>query len=73
MDYPDRVSSVLFAPGCNLRCPFCHNWRIVMEPEGPYLSEDEALEKLKERQGFIDAVVVTGGGAHYSGGASRFS
>lgn len=32
-----------------------------MEPEGPYLSEDEALEKLKERQGFIDAVVVTGG------------
>jgi len=32
-----------------------------MEPEGPYLSEDEALEKLKERQGFINAVVVTGG------------
>lgn len=61
VDYPDRVSSVLFTPGCNLRCPFCHNWRIVMKPEGPYLSEDEALEKLKERQGFIDAVVVTGG------------
>jgi pyruvate formate lyase activating enzyme len=61
VDYPDRVSSVLFAPGCNLRCPFCHNWRIVVEPEGPYLSEDEALEILRERQGFIDSVVMTGG------------
>jgi pyruvate formate lyase activating enzyme len=61
VDYPDRVSSVLFAPGCNLRCPFCHNWRIVMEPEGPFLSEEEALDRLGERQGFIDSVVVTGG------------
>jgi pyruvate formate lyase activating enzyme len=61
VDYPDRVSSVLFAPGCNLRCPFCHNWRIVMEPEGPFLSEDEALKILGERRGFIDSVVVTGG------------
>ena len=61
VDYPDRVSSVLFAPGCNLRCPFCHNWRIVIEPEGPFLSEDEALEILMERRGFIDSVVVTGG------------
>ena len=61
VDYPDRVSSVLFAPGCNLRCPFCHNWRIVMEPKEPFLSEDEALEILRERRGFIDSVVVTGG------------
>jgi pyruvate formate lyase activating enzyme len=61
VDYPDRVSSVLFAPGCNLRCPFCHNWRIVVEPEGPYLSEDEAIEILGERREFTDSVVVTGG------------
>ena len=61
VDYPDRVSSVLFAPGCNLRCPFCHNWRIVVEPEEPFLSEDEALEILGKRRGFIDSVVVTGG------------
>jgi pyruvate formate lyase activating enzyme len=61
VDYPDRVASVLFAPGCNLRCPFCHNWRIVVEPEGPFLSEDEALEILGERREFVDSVVVTGG------------
>ena len=30
-------------------------------PEGPSLSEDEALEILVERRGFVDAVVVTGG------------
>ena len=61
VDYPDRVSSVIFVPECNLRCPFCHNWKIVVEPEGPFLLEDEALEILIERRGFVDAVVVTGG------------
>jgi pyruvate formate lyase activating enzyme len=55
------MSSVLFTPGCNLRCPFCHNWRIVVEPKGPFLTEDEALDILDERKGFIDSVVVTGG------------
>jgi pyruvate formate lyase activating enzyme len=33
----------------------------VVEPEGPFLSEDEALEILKERSEFVDSVVVTGG------------
>ena len=32
-----------------------------MEPEEPFLSEEEALDRLGERRGFIDSVVVTGG------------
>ena len=72
VDYPDRVSSVLFTLGCNLRCPFCHNWKIVMEPEEPFLSEDEALDILRERRGFIDSVVVTGGEPTFQEGLPEF-
>lgn len=60
-DFPNRVASVLFTPGCNLRCPFCHNWRIVLDPKPPFLNEEDALKILKERKRFVDAVVVTGG------------
>jgi pyruvate formate lyase activating enzyme len=55
------MASVLFTPGCNLRCPFCHNWRIVVDPKPPFLNEETALKILEERKRFVDAVVVTGG------------
>lgn len=61
VDFPNRVASVLFTPGCNLRCPFCHNWRIVLDPQPPFLTEETALRILEERKKYIDAIVVTGG------------
>src|SRR3990172_8323703 len=61
IDYPNKVASVLFTPGCNLRCPFCHNWRIVADPKPPFLQEAAALEILEKRKKYVDAVVVTGG------------
>ena len=61
IDYPGKVASVLFTPGCNLRCPFCHNWRIVVDPKPPFLQEATALEILDSRKRYVDAVVVTGG------------
>jgi pyruvate formate lyase activating enzyme len=60
-DFPNRVASVLFTPGCNLRCPFCLNWRIVVDPKPPFLTEEVALKILEERKRFVDAVVITGG------------
>jgi len=60
-DFPNRVASVLFTPGCNLRCPFCHNWRIVVDPKPPFLNEEVALRILDERKVFVDSVVVSGG------------
>lgn len=60
-DFPNRVASVLFTPGCNLRCPFCHNWRIVVDPKPPFLNEEVALWILDERKVFVDSVVVSGG------------
>ena len=61
IDYPNKVASVLFTPGCNLRCGFCHNWRIVIDPKPPFLQEALALRILESRKKYVDAVVVTGG------------
>jgi pyruvate formate lyase activating enzyme len=61
IDYPNKVASVLFTPGCNLRCGFCHNWRIAVDPQPPFLQEAAALEMLDARKKYVDAVVVTGG------------
>jgi pyruvate formate lyase activating enzyme len=61
VDYPDKIASVLFTPGCNLRCPFCHNWRIAVDPQPPFLQEGIALEILESRKKYVNAVVVTGG------------
>lgn len=61
IDYPNKVASVLFTPGCNLRCGFCHNWRIAVDPKPPFLQESQALEILEKRKRYVDAVVITGG------------
>jgi pyruvate formate lyase activating enzyme len=61
IDFPDRVASVLFTPGCNLRCPYCHNWRTAIDPQPPFLNDEVALRMLDERKRFVDAVVVSGG------------
>ena len=61
IDFPGRISTVLFTPGCNLRCPFCHNWRLVLEPKGPFLPTEKVFQILESRKRFVDAVVMTGG------------
>jgi pyruvate formate lyase activating enzyme len=61
LDYPDKVASVLFTPGCNLRCPYCHNHQIATNPQPPFLAEGLAMEVLESRKKYVDAVVVTGG------------
>jgi pyruvate formate lyase activating enzyme len=61
IDYPDNVSTVLFTPGCNLRCPYCYNWRIIKNPPEKSISATEVLNILDQRRKFIDFVTITGG------------
>src|SRR5208283_1057201 len=55
IDYPNRIASVLFTPGCNLRCPYCHNWRLL-DPKPPFLQDETALKILESRKKYVDAV-----------------
>ena len=63
LDYPGKVSSIIFTYGCNLRCPYCHNPELVIEKidKEDILSEEYVLDFLKKRKFFIDGVVITGG------------
>ncbi len=34
VDFPGRVASVLFLPGCDFRCPYCHNAELAAGGQG---------------------------------------
>jgi len=62
LDFPGRISSLVFWGGCNLTCPFCHNPPLVLDPGAyPEIDAAEVLSDLAKRKGFIDGVVVSGG------------
>lgn len=60
VDYPGALCAVVFTPGCNYDCFFCHN-RELLGAEAPTLSGDSVLSFLRKRAGLLDAVVVSGG------------
>ena len=63
IEYPDKVSAVVFTLGCNFRCPFCQNYQLVIPEHFPkkLYDEKEILEYLKKRKGLLDALSITGG------------
>jgi pyruvate formate lyase activating enzyme len=63
LDYPGKISAIIFTHGCNLRCPYCHNPELVIEgfnKDGSF-SEKDILSFLESRKGKLDALVITGG------------
>ena len=48
LDFPGKTACTIFTPGCNLRCPFCHNAALVthIDPNST-LSTAEVLSFLK--------------------------
>ena len=62
LDYPGKVACTVFTPGCNYRCPFCHNAGLVLpQRERQDIPEDEVLGYLEKRAGLLDGVCLTGG------------
>ena len=62
LDYPGHVAATLFTGGCNMRCPFCQNSGLVLEPQSqPEIREQDILAFLQKRQGVLEGVCITGG------------
>jgi len=61
IDYPRKLSAVIFTRGCNFRCPYCHNPELIESNGGDFIEEDKILSFLDERKGKLDGVVLTGG------------
>ncbi len=60
VDYPAHIACVVFTPGCNMNCWYCHNRSIINETKGGY-DEDKILKIIADRKGFLDGVVISGG------------
>ncbi len=63
IDFPGKVSAILFTRGCNLRCAYCHNPELLeynaSQPDA--LTQAELDEFLEKRKGRLDGIVITGG------------
>ena len=62
LDWPGKLCSVLFLPGCNFRCPYCHNHPLVFHPEQySTIPLEEIFDRTHSLKNWIDGVCLTGG------------
>ena len=61
-DWPGMVCAVLFLGGCNFRCPYCHNHKLVLEPKSvDEIPWDQVATKLNSLKSWLDGVCISGG------------
>ncbi len=60
IDYPAKISCVVFTAGCNFRCPYCHNPNLVIPPF-QRMDTEAVLAFILRRKSLLDGVVITGG------------
>jgi pyruvate formate lyase activating enzyme len=60
VDWPNKITAVVYLVGCTWRCPYCHNPEFV-KPAAGVQPWEEVLKLLDERKGFLDGVVFSGG------------
>lgn len=70
LDYPGLIAAVVFVPGCNMDCWYCHNrglWKNASQ-----LDTAEVLSFLEKRRSFLDGVVISGGEPTLQSGLPSF-
>lgn len=61
IDFPGKLSAVVFTQGCPLRCPYCHNPELQNPAIQTDVSWEQVMDLLKQRQKLLDGVVFSGG------------
>ena len=61
VNYPGKVAAALFLPGCDLRCPYCHNPELVLNTADDLVPLGEILAYLEKRRGLLQGVCISGG------------
>lgn len=61
LDYPGRLSAVIFCQGCSVRCGYCHNKNFQQVDQEGAVDFSAVLDFLSKRVGKLDAVVFSGG------------
>ncbi|MBN2599141.1 MAG: anaerobic ribonucleoside-triphosphate reductase activating protein [Candidatus Thermoplasmatota archaeon] len=60
LDYPDRISAIVWTSGCNFHCPFCYNRKLALGT-AELFPQDEILSFLSKRKELLEGVVISGG------------
>ena len=62
IEWEGKVSCVIFLPGCNFRCPWCHVPDLAFSPENlETVPLPQVEEFIQGQQGWLDGVVISGG------------
>ncbi len=63
LDYPEKISCMVFTPGCQFRCPFCHNASLAecQAYDASGTGVPATLDYLKQRRHLLEGVCVSGG------------
>jgi len=61
VDYPGRLSGVVFIAGCNFRCGFCHNAELAgpLRPGMSWQQLERACRRFRDN--WVEAITITGG------------
>ena len=60
LDFPGKVSALVFTLGCNFLCPYCHNPDLVLHRREP-IPFTEVMAFLSQRRKVLAGVVISGG------------
>ncbi|MBN2532274.1 MAG: anaerobic ribonucleoside-triphosphate reductase activating protein [Spirochaetales bacterium] len=62
IDFPGILAATIFIPGCNLRCPYCHNPELVtkIRPD-TLITYNELISFLNKRKNIVGGVCLSGG------------
>ena len=62
IEYPGKISAIVFLGNCNFRCHFCYNVDLVKNYNKlPDIPEKKILDFLSTRKGLLDGLAITGG------------
>ncbi len=63
VDVYNAVTFTIWLCGCNLKCPFCHNWRLAETKKDicHLLDINVLIEEIDSAKSLIDYIHVTGG------------
>ena len=70
VDFPGYISAVVFVPGCNMDCWYCHNKHLWKSPDNIELGEIYSF--LEKHRGFLDGIVISGGEPTLQEGLKQF-
>ena len=61
LDYPNKLSAIIWTVGCNLQCPYCYNKQLLDKNGIKIINEEDVLLFLKKRKGKLEALSISGG------------